>query len=195
MKNINFDVDIDVADRDKILENLPHFSASIKRKTGFEKHNTGVYFQNMPFDPVNGTSNVDHNEAEKLGYFKVDFLNLHIYENIKSESHLEQLMGETQWDFLQYESVVEKLLHISNYSWLMQSLKPTSVDELAMCLAVIRPAKRYLTNCDWDKIKKEVWIPPKDGSFYFKKAHAISYAMAIVVQLNLMIEELLNQPS
>ena len=33
---------------------------------------------------------------------------------------------------------------------------------------------------------KEVWKKPKDGSYFFKKSHAIAYAHAIVVQMNLM---------
>ena len=45
---INFDVDIDMADRDKFLKLVEHIPASIKRDGEFEKHNTGVYFQPIP---------------------------------------------------------------------------------------------------------------------------------------------------
>ena len=57
-------------------------------------------------------------------------------------------------------------------------------------LAIIRPSKRYLLNESWDKINEEVWITPADGSYYFKKSHAIAYAIAIVVQMNLIVEQL-----
>ena len=37
---------------------------------------------------------------------------------------------------------------------------------------------------------EEVWQKPEDGSYYFKKAHAVSYAVAVVVHMNLLCEEL-----
>ena len=39
---------------------------------------------------------------------------------------------------------------------------------------------------DWKDIMKEVWNKPADGSYFFKKSHAIAYAQAIVVQMNLI---------
>ena len=68
-------------------------------------------------------------------------------------------------------------------------MKPKSVEELAEVLAVIRPAKRHLLNESKEKISSEVWVKPDDGSYYFKKAHAIAYALSIVVQLNLFCEQ------
>ena len=68
---INFDVDIDMADRDKFLKLVDVIPASIKRDGEFEKHNTGVYFQPIPNFPIEGYSTIDHKEAEELGYFKV----------------------------------------------------------------------------------------------------------------------------
>jgi hypothetical protein len=38
----------------------------------------------------------------------------------------------------------------------------------------------------WTDIVKEVWVKPKDGSYFFKKSHAVAYAQAIVVQMNLI---------
>ena len=37
---------------------------------------------------------------------------------------------------------------------------------------------------------KEVWKKPENGEYYFKKAHAMSYAMACVVHMNLLCEQL-----
>ena len=34
---------------------------------------------------------------------------------------------------------------------------------------------------------KDVWVRPTDGSYFFKKSHAVAYAQAIVVQMNLML--------
>ena len=44
----------------------------------------------------------------------------------------------------------------------------------------------------WDIILKEVWEKPSDGSYFFKKSHAVAYAHAIVVQLNLLSRDKYN---
>jgi hypothetical protein len=61
-----------------------------------------------------------------------------------------------------------------------------------MVLAIIRPAKRYLLGKSWETIKNEVWVKPTDRSYFFKKAHAIAYAHAIIVQMNLICNEIIN---
>ena len=70
-------------------------------------------------------------------------------------------------------------------------MKPTSVEQLAMVLALIRPGKRHLVGKSWTLIKRSIWDETDDG-YSFKKAHSVSYALAIVVQMNLMVEETLN---
>ena len=37
---------------------------------------------------------------------------------------------------------------------------------------------------------KEVWIKPTDDKYFFKKSHATSYAVAVVVHMNLICEQL-----
>ena len=69
-------------------------------------------------------------------------------------------------------------------------MRPTSIEQLAAVLAMIRPAKRHLIGRTWQDIMTEVWKKPSDGSYYFKKAHAVAYAHAIVVHMNLLCEEL-----
>jgi hypothetical protein len=39
-------------------------------------------------------------------------------------------------------------------------------------------------------VKKEVWLKPESDEYFFKKAHAVAYAAAIVVQMNLICEQL-----
>jgi DNA polymerase III alpha subunit len=36
----------------------------------------------------------------------------------------------------------------------------------------------------------EIWTKPSDGSYYFKKSHATAYAVAVVVHMNLLVEEI-----
>ncbi len=42
---------------------------------------------------------------------------------------------------------------------------------------------------------KEVWIKPENDDYFFKKSHATAYAVAIVVQMNLICEEISHEYS
>ena len=55
-------------------------------------------------------------------------------------------------------------------------------------LAVMRPGKANLRNYDWKTIAKTVWDKPADGSYYFKKAHAVAYAHLVALHINLLEE-------
>jgi len=184
------DIDIDFADRTKALEKLKHIVAAIKDNDGtFKKHNTGIYCTAIPYNPVTDISTIDYKEAEDRGYFKIDFLNVGLYEGVRDEAHLIQLMEiEPLWDLLEQKDFTDLLFHVNGHSGLLKQMKPSSIEELAMCLALIRPAKRHLVGKTWTEIGGEIWTKPENGDYYFKKAHAVAYAMAIVVQMNLICE-------
>jgi hypothetical protein len=185
----DFDVDIDMANRDDFLKLAKHTVASIKRDDNFTKHNTGVYFQSIPKFPLEQYSTIDHKQAEVDGWFKVDFLNNSVYTSIHDEAHLDRLLAmEPLWDLLEHAEVVEQLYHVSNYLTVLQAYKPTTVEQLAMILAIIRPGKKHLMGKPFDEIEKTVWVKPASDEYYFKKAHAIAFATAIVVQLNRLVE-------
>ena len=74
-----FDVDIDFADRNVLLEKLKHRVAKLENG---KKHNTGVYFTEIPHDPATNLSTLDYETAEDRNYFKLDCLNVSIYKNI-----------------------------------------------------------------------------------------------------------------
>ena len=182
------DIDIDFADRTVVLAQIKHRVA--KLDTG-KKHNTGVYANEIPHNPVDGLSTIEHKTAEERGYFKLDFLNVSIYKEVNNEAHLTELMErKALWQLLEHKDFSDKVFHLNGHDELLKQLKPTSVQQLAATLAIIRPAKRYLANKDWETIMKEVWIKPTNGDYFFKKAHAVSYAMACVVHMNLICEQL-----
>lgn len=195
MKKIDADVDIDVFGRDRVVDSLECIFGRIDRDGGkYEKHNTGVYFQNIPRDPVSNVSTIDHRVAKNYGYFKIDFLNVNMYEGVRNEEHLLELLNkEPPWDFFQYEEITDQLFHLKGYSNLLKKYQPQSVEDLAMILAIIRPAKAYLQSHGWDKIRLEVWDKLDDDVYQFKRGHAISYALAIIVNLNLLIEKMSNE--
>jgi hypothetical protein len=185
------DIDIDFANRDQALEFFEYTTAVRKDGNEFKKHNTGVYFTSIPRDARSNTSTIDYKEAEQRGYFKVDFLNVGIYEGVKNEEHLVKLMNtEPLWELLLDDSFTDLLFHVNGHGNLLRQMKPCSIEELAMCLALIRPAKRYLVGKTWTEIGQEIWTKPTNDEYYFKKAHAVAYAQAIVVQMNLICDGL-----
>jgi len=187
---VSTDIDIDVADRKRLLSLIKNTPAVIERDNKKTKHNTGVYFHEVPENPFTGMCTVDFKKAEELGYFKLDILNVNIYDNIKSKDELDRLLAmEPMWELLDHEDIVKQCFHIHNHYDIVRKMKPRSIEQLAAVLAVIRPAKRNLLGKDWNTIFNNVWKKPNDDSYYFKKAHAHAYAMAIVVQLNQMVKD------
>ena len=181
------DVDIDFFDRDGVLKLFKHTPASMIKEGKSEKHKTGVYFHAVPEHPVTGHASLDYKNAEDRGYFKIDCLNVNIYKDVKSEQELVELMiQEPDWDMLKDATVVDQLFHLNGHFNIVNKLEPKTIEQLAAVLAIIRPAKRGLMYKDWVDIMKEVWVKPTDGSYFFKKSHAVAYAQAIVVQMNLI---------
>lgn len=185
---IDFDVDIDLPDREQLLRVLPHTPASIVDVEGnYTKHNTGIYLQRIPSLPVDSISAIDYETAETDGWFKIDLLNNHVYKNIVDETQLQQLLDqEPMWSMLEHEEFVRELFHIGNHYEIVNKYKPASIEQLAMILAIIRPGKRYLLGKSWNEIAKEIWTKPLDNSYYFKRSHAIGYATVIAVQMNMI---------
>ncbi len=185
------DIDIDFADRNLVLEKLETITAAIADNSSFKKHNTGIYCHSIPYNPATGLSTIDYKEAEDRGYFKIDFLNVGIYEGVKSEAHLVQLMEtEPLWDLLLQDDFVNLLFHVNGHGSILRQMEPKSIEQLAAVLAMIRPAKRYLIGKDWTTVMTEVWTKPENDDYFFKKAHAIAYAQVVVVQMNLICENI-----
>ena len=183
------DIDIDFLDREHALTLIKHVGASRVDNNKLVKHNTGVYMHEVPVDAITGLCSVPYNEADKEGYFKIDFLNVGIYKGVRDETHLVELMNtEPLWDLLEQDDFSNLLFHVNGHGSILRSMKPTSIEQLAAILAMIRPAKRYLIGKDWTTVMNEVWTKPAGDEYFFKKSHATAYAVAIVVQMNLICE-------
>jgi hypothetical protein len=181
-----FDIDIDLADRTKLLDMIKHVPA----RNGDRRHNTGVYAHRVPVDPSNGFCTIDYKTAENR-FFKIDFLNVNIYNSVKSEQHLLELINrEPMWELLEHREFVEQLFHIGNHYNTVKQHAPKSIEQLAAVLAIIRPAKKHLIGESWTNIFEQVWTAPTNGEYYFKKSHAFSYAMVVIVHMNLLVEQL-----
>lgn len=186
---IDSDIDIDLGSRDKLLAVIKHIPASMRKVTPIRKHPSGIYVSDIPYDPTYDMASIDYTEADKRGYFKLDILNVHVYELVRNEEHLVELMREPDWDMLKDKATVEQLIHLSNSYDLMRRMPEPidSIPRLAMLLAVIRPAKRHLLGKKWKEISETVWDKDPTG-YSFKKSHSLAYAMLVVVHLNLLTE-------
>jgi hypothetical protein len=185
------DIDIDFSNREDILKHIKHIPASMYREGELSKHNSGVYFTKIPVDPVLGISSIHYEQAEEFGYIKLDFLNVAVYNQVKDENHLITLMNtEPPWDKIYDSDFCSKVIHIgAHYDILVKMPEAVnSIPRLAMFLAVIRPGKRHLVGKPWQEVAKTVWEKPSNGSYAFKKSHAISYSHLVAIHMNLLNE-------
>lgn len=183
---MNFDIDIDFADREHLLKLIDHVPAMMRDGNKERKHNSGVYFHHAPINPFTGMATLDYKQAEAAGWFKIDLLNVGIYNDFKTNQEIDDLLEkEPHWELLEHREIIQQLFHIHNHADTVIRMKPRSVEQLAMVLAVIRPGKKHLIGKSWADIEKEVWIKT-DDTYSFKRSHALGYSMAIVLQMNKM---------
>lgn len=183
------DIDIDFGNRDQALALFKHTPASILRNNEFVKHNTGVYFTDIPTEPIQGISSIPYDKAEEFGYIKLDLLNLGVYEAFQTPEELEAVMSiEPPWHLLKDKTFFERVIHIGNhYDISLRMPEPIdSIPRMAMFLSIIRPAKRHLVGRTWKEVAETVWQRPSDDSYFFKKAHAVAYAVLVGVHMNLL---------
>lgn len=185
------DIDIDFTDRETVLSLFKYRAASREENGQLVKHNTGVYFHQVPVDLKSGLCSIPYDRAEEEGFFKIDFLNVGIYKGVRDEEHLTYLMNqEPLWDLLLDDAFTQNLFHVNGHGSILRQAKPKSIEQLAAVLAMIRPAKRNLIGKDWTTIMNEVWKKPETDEYFFKKSHATAYAVAVVVQMNLICEQI-----
>lgn len=164
--------------------------ASIITDNQIKPHPCGYYFQNIPIDPVSGLSAIPYKEANSMGYTKIDFLHLAILDIFDNKQQIRVLLKkEPKWGLLLREDVVSKLFQLHENVTLVRRVKPTSILEIADCISLIRPGKMQLIDdylIDRVKTRHELYTKRKDDKYAYKKGHAISYAMIVVLQLHLI---------
>lgn len=89
------DIDLDLANRDELLKLINTTAAMQKVNGQIRKHNSGVYPTDIPQDPVHGCAAIDYESAEQRGYFKLDLLNMSVYQLVQSPEHYEQMLQQT----------------------------------------------------------------------------------------------------
>lgn len=193
MPIINTDIDIDFVERGLALQGLAYVPAMMYRDGERSRHPSGIYLQDVPVDPISGLCALDYDDAAQHGYFKLDILSNSLYEGVRDEEHLVTLINrEPDWTLLEIDGIVERLAHLREHFGTVRAVKPRSIEDIAVALALVRPGKRHLTYRPRAEIDAEIWQPDNNG-YVFKRAHAIAYAVSIVVQLNLICDQIAEQ--
>ena len=182
------DIDIDFADRSKILELIQHIPARQNHEGQVRRHNSGVYVTDIPRDPFLNCAAIDYEEAENRGYFKIDFLNMSVYQGIRDPAHYQWLLDQPiPWQRLLEDSAwPRQLVHVGNYTTLLASMRPDSIPRMAAFISIIRPGKAHLQDRPWDEVFASVWDGDDSRGFVFKKAHAVSYSMLVALHMRLI---------
>jgi hypothetical protein len=185
---VSADIDIDLANRDQLLQLIRHTPARQASQGQIRKHNSGIYVTNIPRDPVNGCAAIEYDTADQLGYFKIDLLNMTVYQLIQSPQHYEQMLAATPpWERLWTDTEwAKQLVHVGNYTELLKSMRPDSITRMAAFISIIRPGKAHLQNQPWDQVFESVWDGDDSRGFVFKHAHAIGYAALVALHMNLL---------
>jgi hypothetical protein len=182
------DIDLDLADRNILLQLINAVPARQSHQGQVRRHNSGVYITDIPYDPINECAAIDYEQAEQRGYFKIDLLNMSVYQLIKSPEHYEEMLAkEPNWSRLWTDPVWSKqLVHVGNYTDLLASMKPDTIPRMAAFIAIIRPGKAHLQNRLWPEVFDSVWDGDDSKGFVFKHSHSISYAALVALHMNLL---------
>ena len=182
------DIDIDFADRSQVLKLIDHIPAMQRVDNAVRKHNSGVHITDIPVDPVHGCAAIDYVMADQRGYFKIDFLNMSVYQLIQNPTHYAAMLTATpSWDRIWNDIAwAKQLVHVGNYADLLASMQPDSIPKMAAFISIIRPGKAHLQNRSWAEVFESVWNGDDSRGYTFKKAHALSYAMLVTLHMNLL---------
>ena len=182
------DIDIDFADRSQLLELVRHTPARQIAQGRVRRHNSGVYVTDIPWDPVNRCAAIDYEAAEQLGYFKIDLLNMSVYQLITGPEHsATAVTTEPEWSRLWLDpDWARQLAHVGNYTDLLKEMRPDSIPRMAAFISIIRPGKAHLQRQPWDAVFDSVWDGDESRGYTFKKSHAISYAALVALHMNLL---------
>jgi hypothetical protein len=182
------DIDIDLADRTQALALIQHVPARQVTDGQIRRHNSGVYVTDIPYDPVNACAAIDYQTAESRGYFKIDLLNMSVYQLVRDTDHYDQMLKqEPDWARLWQEpDWTSQVVHVGGYTDLLAEMRPDNIPRMAAFISVIRPGKAHLQCRPWSEVFASVWDGDDSQGYTFKKAHAIGYSRLVALHMNLL---------
>ena len=182
----NTDIDIDVADRDKLIKlvnGVPAMIAKDGKRTLIQVCISMRCHMILLLDLQQWITSKQKMKA----FLRLMCLMWDCIKRLNPRQQLDELLAmEPMWELLEHKEVVEQLFHILKHFEVVQRMKPRSLEQLAAVLGIIRPAKRHLLGKDWNVVMEDIWVKPQGDAYFFKKAHAHAYAQAIILQLNML---------
>lgn len=185
----NFDIDIDVQSTTNREKYGTCASLYHKDSEKFLVHPSGIYLDQVPVDAMTGHCAIPYDDSKCANFLKVDLLNNTIYDGFKTKEEVLDAANETvDWSLFMQQSVVERLPHLSKHFDIVQKVEPQHIEDLADILALIRPGKIDLLDeylyYNRQHVRRKLYKRPLNGGMYFKKSHAIAYAVSIIVFLH-----------
>lgn len=176
------DVDVEVLHREEAIKLFPE--AVVASQQAGEKlvRHVGIYFQDIPKNPLNGLASLPFRIAEEQGFHKIDILSCpYPYEGIQSMDELRALLDSPiDWDWFLDEGFVSSLFQLNGYADVVSHYAPQSIEDLAALVAIIRPQKQHLIGQSWEVVRAKIWEREPDSDRRgFKKSHAVAYALVL----------------
>lgn len=184
------DIDIDTSPSFSAVKTFPSWVRASRVQDGkLLAHPVGMHPQRIAQDPITKLSAVPFEEAEDLGYLKIDLLHVGVYAAFKDRAEIERFSKlEPDWALLLDKTVQPKLFQLAKHNKLLDAVKPTSTIELADCMALIRPGKRELLPIylkSRTEVRKALYLKDEESGYSFKRSHAVAYALVVKLQLHL----------
>lgn len=185
------DIDIDFKTTFEPLDIFNNITpASMIKDDKIKRHPCGVYFQSIPKDPISGLAAIPHKQASEYGFTKIDFLHLSILDFFDNKQQIRVLLRKSpKWGLLLKHSVIDKIFQLNQNLELVRKVQPKSIIEIADCISLIRPGKIHLMDqylVQPETIRHLLYQHGDSDKYAYKKGHAISYAMIVVLQLHLI---------
>ena len=185
------DIDIDLPttfDPLKIFDTA--VAASMEKDGKLLRHPCGAYLQSIAKDPITQLAAIPYKQAGQYGFTKIDFLHLHVLDYFENKNQIRVLIRKPpKWGMLLRDDVVTKLFQLNQNVDLVRRIQPKSILEIADCISLIRPGKIHLIDKylqDRDGVRLLIYCKDEKDKYAYKKGHAISYAMIVVLQLHLI---------
>lgn len=187
MRNV-FDIDIDIKPRTPREKYGVRGMIYDETECRIQPHPSAVYLEDVPVDSVTGNCAFDYEFGDSLGFMKVDLLNNSAYSKFTSKDEvLRAVENFDDWRSFDDPDIVANLPHLGKHVETVRRIKPRSINDLADVLALIRPGKKHLLEAylkNPEKVRsRSLYTRASNGMMYFKKSHAVSYAMMIVCTL------------
>ena len=207
MKYSDLDLDIPTSKSELIRNGLTKASILTEKGT-YQNHPAGVYLY-AAVPEFEGTAVIDYKTMEEKEYQKIDILNNSCLDGITNKEMI-RFIGLIEQEDIDWEELwrYTEPYQLGKYPGILREFKVSSVLDLAIILALIRPGsvsnydkmKAFIHTDkllvkkteDKQKILRETYGIPifaeqfkelgiNDGKYRYKKPHSIGYAYVLLI--------------